>query len=103
MTVRVTPSRAIPAWDGAGSTYRQHEADRCRQKRACSAIVAALVVLVTFRRTGAPLMAGQLTSAGVRPAFYAAGIWVLSQMLWTPISALLGAGPGSHDFPAITV
>ncbi|WP_329791599.1 CPBP family glutamic-type intramembrane protease [Lentzea sp. DG1S-22] len=67
------------------------------------AIVAALVVLVTFRRAGAPLTAGRLTSAGVRPAFYAAGIWVLSQMLATPISALLDAGPGSHDFPAIAV
>ncbi|WP_434445314.1 CPBP family glutamic-type intramembrane protease [Lentzea sp. E54] len=67
------------------------------------AIVVALVVLATFRRAGAPLTASRLTSSGLRPAFYAAGIWVVSQMLSMPISAIVDAVSESHDFPALSI
>lgn len=67
------------------------------------AIIVALVVLATFRRAGTPLTASRLTSSGLRPAFYAAGIWVVSQMLSTPISAIVDASSEGHDFPAISI
>lgn len=67
------------------------------------ATIVALVVFAAFRRAGAPLTAGRLTSSGLRPAFYAAGIWVLSQMLSIPISVIVDASSGSHDFPAISM
>ncbi|SER99494.1 CAAX protease self-immunity [Lentzea xinjiangensis] len=67
------------------------------------AIVVALAVLATFRGAGAPLTAGRLTSCGLRPAFYAAGIWVVSQMLSAPISAIVDAVSEGHDFPASSI
>ncbi|SES14315.1 CAAX protease self-immunity [Lentzea xinjiangensis] len=67
------------------------------------AIIVALATLVAFKMARAPLSAGRLTTLSLRSAFYAAGIWVLSQMLSAPISAVVDASSASHDSPEISM